>query len=480
MSPAVREAKGGGYLSRGKFFARVTIRPQKRKLVRLRWCTNLDDAAARALALQAMVNNLREAGESEHVAAVLKSGGPADADKLAAVARTVARIVEGKLTKRPEDGKPGGVETFETFGKKWTSGELHESYPDDVKEKKTSREDKYRLAILSKTIGPVPLARFTLQDAQAAMRALPVDLEVNTRRQYAQAMHRVLEMAVYPACILAHSPLPKGFVPKPGKQKAKSQPWPKEDATGLACETWPLCERMLFGFLAREGMRKGEAAALTWGDLDLTVGAINLDENKTDAPRAWALDPSVTTALRIWKGMRTDTKRTDLVFRQTDGEPYPKDGGVAEAYRLYLEKACNARPEILAKQPKGSNRLQVRGHDLRGLFITTALANGKTEAWVQDRTGHTTSGMLNRYRKVARTASELGLGTLVPMATAVPEIAAALEVENAAKIAAENAGAKRGCSTDEAPPGPPNMPINPQKTAGTADDLEFRFHRREA
>ena len=476
MTATVREAEGGGYLSRGKLYARVTIRPQTRKLVRLKWCTSIDDAAERAKVLQAMVNDLREAGEEEHVGTVLKSGGPADAEKLAALVRTVARIVEGKLTKKVEDGKPGGVETFETFGKKWTSGELHATYPDDIKIKKSVDQDKDRLAILNRTIGPIPLARFTLQDAQAAMRALPSDLEVNTRRQYAQLVHRVLMMAVYPACIIPLSPLPRGFVPKPGKAKAKALPWPKEDATGLACEAWPLHERMFFGFLPREGMRTGEACAMTWGDLSLDVGAVTLNENKTDSPRAWALDPSVASALRLWKGMRKDTKRTDLVFKQADGSAYDTDK-IAPRYRDYLEKACGARPEILKAGP---NRMRVRAHDMRGMFVTYSLAAGRSEAWVSARTGHTTSAMISRYRKVCDTVTELGVGALVPMVTAVPEIAAALEVENAAKLAAENAGAKRGCSTDEAPPGPPNMPINPQKTAGTADDLEFRFHRREA
>jgi integrase len=48
-------------------------------------------------------------------------------------------------------------------------------------------------------------------------------------------------------------------------------------------------------------MRKEEALALTWSDVDLERGAVRLDENKTDDPRAWALDPSVTKALAWWR-----------------------------------------------------------------------------------------------------------------------------------------------------------------------------------
>ena len=46
--------------------------------------------------------------------------------------------------------------------------------------------------------------------------------------------------------------------------------------------------------------------------------------------------------------------------------------------------------------------------------MTVSLANGKTEAWVADRTGHRSSQMINTYRRTARTYAELNLGELVP------------------------------------------------------------------
>ena len=71
---------------------------------------------------------------------------------------------------------------------------------------------------------------------------------------------------------------------------------------------------------------------------------------------------------------------------------------------------------------KGKNRLPIRAHDLRGTFVTLSLANDRTEAWVQDRTGHTSSNMINLYRRTARTAAELGLGELLPLDEAIPEL----------------------------------------------------------
>ena len=63
---------------------------------------------------------------------------------------------------------------------------------------------------------------------------------------------------------------------------------------------------------------------------------------------------------------------------------------------------------------RGRNRILVRVHDLRATFVTLNLASGRSETWVMDRTGHTTSMMINRYRRTARQAEELGLGSLTP------------------------------------------------------------------
>jgi integrase len=64
----------------------------------------------------------------------------------------------------------------------------------------------------------------------------------------------------------------------------------------------------------------------------------------------------------------------------------------------------------------------MRVHDLRASFATLALASGKSETWVADRTGHKSSQMINRYRRSARTAAELGLGWFAPMHEAIPEL----------------------------------------------------------
>jgi len=72
----------------------------------------------------------------------------------------------------------------------------------------------------------------------------------------------------------------------------------------------------------------------------------------------------------------------------------------------------------------GKNRARIRAHDARGSFITVALAVGRSETWVCDRTGHASSVMLNHYRRPSRSASEVGLEWFTPLDEAIPELAA--------------------------------------------------------
>jgi hypothetical protein len=49
-----------------------------------------------------------------------------------------------------------------------------------------------------------------------------------------------------------------------------------------------------------------------------------------------------------------------------------------------------------------------------------------------DRTGHKSSAMVNRYRRVARTVAEARAGSPTPLHLAIPELAAAFTAANAA------------------------------------------------
>src|SRR6201999_3456796 len=93
------------------------------------------------------------------------------------------------------------------------------------------------------------------------------------------------------------------------------------------------------------------------------------------------------------------------------GTDAPANRG-ADRFRRHLKVAGVDRPELFERSEA---RLRIRAHDMRATFITIALACGRSEAWVADRTGHKSSVMINRYRRAARTAAELGLGDMLPL-----------------------------------------------------------------
>jgi integrase len=82
----------------------------------------------------------------------------------------------------------------------------------------------------------------------------------------------------------------------------------------------------------------------------------------------------------------------------------PTRGKDAARFRADLKLALITRPELFETT---DTRLRIRIHDTRTTFSTLALANGATETYVQDRTGHRSSQQINGYRQGARVAAEL-------------------------------------------------------------------------
>jgi len=54
--------------------------------------------------------------------------------------------------------------------------------------------------------------------------------------------------------------------------------------------------------------------------------------------------------------------------------------------------------------------------------LVAAMAEGKKEAWICERTGQRSSQEINGCRRAARTAAELGLGSLQPLDGLLPEM----------------------------------------------------------
>lgn len=161
---------------------------------------------------------------------------------------------------------------------------------------------------------------------------------------------------------------------------------------------------------------------LEWGDLDLDRGLLRLDDNKTDSPRTRVLDPGVVEALIRWQRMRSpQAQRSPYVIVNRKSGRRIAAGKASAQLRAALKKAQVKREELFSGS---ASRMAIRGLDLRATFVTLSLAAGKTKAWVTDRTGHTSSTMLYRYKRAARTHAEATLGQLAPLHEAIPELMA--------------------------------------------------------
>lgn len=356
--------------------------------------------------LQRMANLMRASGRHVESRVILEEAGAERGEK---AFRALEVMVEGFA---PEQAKaePAGPRTFNDVARLWLSNELHGLYPRQIRKKTASIDARYRgiAAHFANGLGRKPVTEITAKDAEDAMGTVPAGLAPGTRRHYEFLVRRVMALAVWPLRLLEHNPIPQKFVGPQGKSPAFAYLYPAEESALLNARAVTLDDRILYGVLAREGFRLSEALRLAYGDIDFVRGTVALDRNKTNAPRSWQLDPGTLAALKRYRGQAVDD---DLVFPMFTARDAA--GRFREHLRAALEEAgLPLRPALFRRT---SERRPIRVHDLRGTFITLALAAGRTETWVMDRTGHTTSAMLNRYRRVARTAAETERGWLEPL-----------------------------------------------------------------
>ncbi len=427
-----RTAAGSVYRKGDHFHARISLAKGSRPSFTLPTCADEPAADVRAQLLAGLAGRLLAArvdcnGAKSDGRKLLAWAAQREGDALEAVLAAAETVCKDAGAKQA-----AAVATFRKVAERWTSGELAAEYPDQIRDKKTSEGDAGRLKLhVYPHVPDVPIAEFTLDHAERIMQAIPKARSRATRRHVAQLLHKILAIAVFPLRILAANPLPRGFLPKlskPGSGPAKGWIYPSEDARLMAESAVPLCWRIFWGFLHREGPRTSEAAGLAWAELDLDAGAVRLDENKTDDPRWWDLAPGVAAALRAWRAHREATEgKLDAaasVFVNEKGQPFKRTERFAEHYREHLAAAAIDRPELTERTKA---RRQIRAHDARGAFVTVALANGRSESWISDRTGHKSSTMIATYKRAARTAAELRLGNWQPLDRAIPSLVPAAQ-----------------------------------------------------
>ena len=316
----------------------------------------------------------------------------------------------------------------------WVSGKLATLYPDRVKAVRHPKTNRERLnnhvldvVFQGRRTRDVPLHEFTQDHAEHILR-VPT-LPAGSRRHVAVVINRLLNLAVTPARIIPRSPLPTRWLPIPNPLKARGHLYPAEVDALMSYADAPLVKRLYIGVAVREGPRKGNLVNLEWANLDLAEnrGTVTFDETKTGEAIAWKLDAGTAEALRRWKTICPSkvwvfpelAVPTGRKQERRDQPMYVTN--LSRLLRDWLLKCGVDRPQLHTPTEK---RLALRAHDLRATFVTVALAVGKTDSWVMDRTGHKSYQMLSRYKRSARMAVEMGIEWFAPLHEIIPELAA--------------------------------------------------------
>ena len=430
-----RKARGTVYESSGSIYLAITL--DKRRHFRLEACSSKQEAELRQDLIVNVAQRLKKAGRVDTAIRFCEQASTSNEVTLAKLIQLMEGLLGGseELESRPAapSKRPMASMTVSAFGELWTSNELAKRYRGRVRridhKDNKSRLDRYvyPVAVDGRTVGDTPLDELTIDHADEVLSQ--ANLPAGSLRHVAQCLNRMFTLAVYPARVLKHSPLPRGWMPAPNRSKAKSYLFPAEDAAVLAYTAAPLVTRVLLGFLSREGPRKGNVASLRWSDLTLDLpggrGYAVIDRTKSGADGRWVLAPGTAEALRRWRRLCPSEQ---LVFpaeavprspRRNHGKPMNVDK-LGENLRKWLRAVGVNRPQLFEST---NDRLQLRAHDLRVTFVTLSLANGETEDWVRRRTGHKSSTMIALYRQDADTYGELNLGPLTPLYKAIPELA---------------------------------------------------------
>jgi len=432
--PPKHQASGNVYSSRGRWFARVSLGGGVRKSRALPTCATEEQASERAQKIAAFVERLRVAGHGDLLAKIVDSAAAADDEKMAELERIVAGIIDG--TERKKKTPSATVETFATLTERWVSGELARAFPDDVKAKRSARHDGYRVGHVPERYRNLPVTSWTAETYANVMRELPATLSANSRRQVAQLVHRVFELAIHPLGLVSKNPVRR--LPRKGTSKIGATLLPRHVAA-LGKAPVDLGFRVLWTFLAETGWRPSQAVGrdepktergedlsvppLRWADVNFERAVAFLRRTKTTAAVEVELTDETVTALKAWRRLSPLSSPTDSVFVTTDGAPI-RNVLLAETFRAHLTAAGITKetdPDLFPEGDDLKHRDLVAAYDLRSLFVTAALAQGRTPDWIMRHTLHVTLSMLETYRRSATHFAKHG--PVPTMVQAVKELA---------------------------------------------------------
>jgi integrase len=230
-------------------------------------------------------------------------------------------------------------------------------------------------------------------------------------RKYTSYLKRLLKYAIT-MDLMQSNPFDKVSTPRMhGSRNTKTKAWDSDQFVKFiyTLKTKYRDENELgFTYLwlvAFTGMRRGEALALTWDDIDWNSAILRVDKAlKRTSSEEYIGEPKTTSGERY---LKLDNETLE-VLATWQGHQYPKHrfifSKVKEDFPINLTKPYTwfTQVEKMADLP------HVDGlHTLRHTFATLAIENGFTPTQVQHQLGHRTSQItMDIYTHITKKASE--------------------------------------------------------------------------
>jgi integrase len=149
-----------------------------------------------------------------------------------------------------------------------------------------------------------------------------------------------------------------------------------------------LRNRALLAVLVYAGLRRGEAAALKWTDIDFENGVISVRHGKGDKPRELPFLSEIGGYLCDWQAVTGSRAYVFCAMYKGDTLAADKPMSTKAIYEVLRETGDALGIDFLAP------------HDMRRTLITNALSAGASVADMQFVAGHSQASTTLRYAKV--------------------------------------------------------------------------------
>ena len=243
-------------------------------------------------------------------------------------------------------------------------------------------------------VGDVLLAQLTGETLRNAYASWLVEgLSSST----VQLMHQVFNKALGDAQRRGLIPTnPARSVEAPRKALVEMRTWTRDEAVRYLGHVANDRLFAMWRLFLTTGMRRGEVAALRWGDVDLDAARVSIRQTGNVIDRVWtvgtpkgrgrgatrllSLDPGTVAALRAHRDRQSYERSAAGEFWQENGLVFCRENGTPLnptriGHRLTVRAGQAGLPHI-------------RVHDLRHTYATLALLAGVHPKVVSERLGH--------------------------------------------------------------------------------------------